>query len=555
MKHFITSSQSLEQSTGIGRYPLCYFWGFTTPMQNLNYYRRKKAFLLYVRIKRNTFANALEIKLYIFQTLKLITMKKHLLFFLLLTIAIVGKASTSSLDMSKASIVSKTSGNGITYFKFLYPSVDADGNEIILSGLTVLPLHTSASTGNQTLPQNMIIGCHATITKDAECPSNFGAAGYPTNEVYALSFSAQGNDDITKVANNNLLVMADYIGYGKTKDLTHPYLNEDLTGRNIVDAARYGKALMETLTYEEDGVTKNYKMNDDNWKTVICGYSQGGSSAMAAQRYIEQNGYSDELHFLGSVCGGGPYSERIVVESYAKDGKLVLPMVAPLVISCLIESYPSMKNHTIDEYLNPTFINTGIIDWIAKKEMTLDEIMIALYQKGFTDYSIENIFNSDIVKCLKGEATSQAYTDLITAVDKNNMTVGWIPQHRIILFHSTTDNVVDVRNCTNFLDKYYTGNSGLVKTKMDSYGTHGETAIKFYSSPYWCMTLVNYLYTDAQTWSLLGDNYTPSSIENISINGDIPQNNMIYDLSGRSVKASRLATGIYIRDGRKFVVK
>lgn len=109
-------------------------------------------------------------------------------------------------------------------------------------------------------------------------------------------------------------------------------------------------------------------MNDDNWKTVICGYSQGGSSAMAAQRYIEEYGYSDELHFLGSVCGGGPYSERIVVESYAKDGKLVLPMVAPLVINSLITCDPSMKGYTAADYLNSTFINTGILDWIAKKK-------------------------------------------------------------------------------------------------------------------------------------------------------------------------------------------
>lgn len=186
-------------------------------------------------------------------------MKKHLLFLLLLTIAIVCKASTSSLDMSKASIVSETSGNGITYFKFLYPSVDADGKEIILSGLVVFPQHTSSTTGKQTMPKNMIIGCHATITKDTECPSNFGASDYPVNETYALSLCAHGVDDITNVTFNNLLIMPDYIGYGQTKSLTHPYLNEDLTGRNIVDAARYGKALMETLTYDEDGVTKNYK--------------------------------------------------------------------------------------------------------------------------------------------------------------------------------------------------------------------------------------------------------------------------------------------------------
>lgn len=189
--------------------------------------------------------------------------------------------------------------------------------------------------------------------------------------------------------------------------------------------------------------------------------------------------------------------------------------------------------------------------------MTLDEIMAALDQKGFTDYSLENIFTSDIVKCLKGEATSQAYTDMIAAVDKNDLiTTSWTPQHRIFLFHSTNDNVVSVNNCTSFLNKYYTGNDGLVKTKMDSYGTHGDTAKEFFSFPFLCMTLINYLYTDDATWSTLGDNYTPTSIEKINVKVDsIPQNHEIYDISGRNVKTSHPAPGIYIRDGHKFVIK
>jgi hypothetical protein len=483
-------------------------------------------------------------------------MKRYLAIIVLLTAAIAGKAEPLSLDMSKASIISTTQSSvfDITIFKFLYPSIDGDGKETILSGLSVFPYKTSSTTGRQILPQNMIIGCHVTITDDSERPSNFGALLYPLNEVYALNYFAEGNDDMTNVLQNNLLVMPDYMGYGETKDSIHPYLIEELTARNVVDGARYGKALMETLTYVEDGNTKNYQMDGDGWKTVICGYSQGAAAALATDRFIEENGYSEDMHLLGCVCGDGPYSEQITMNSYAEDGRLNMPAVAPLVLNGLINYDSLMRKHSVDEYLSPRFLQTGIMRWIQSKTMSLTDISDSLRKKGFVDHTIQAIFRSDIVDCMKGGSANEAYSDLQKAMAHNDLTTGWTPRHRMCLFHSSVDDVVSVNNCTAFMNNNYTGRDGLVKSVIDSIGTHSATGVKFFTDN--VLQMIGWLYADAQTWYAAGDDYTPTSIQTIDGgNATYRQNHKIYDLYGRCVDASNLTKGIYIRDGRKFVVR
>jgi hypothetical protein len=40
-----------------------------------------------------------------------------------------------------------------------------------------------------------------------------------------------------------LVILADYEGYGHTASRPHPYLYQELTARQVVDAVRYGIAL------------------------------------------------------------------------------------------------------------------------------------------------------------------------------------------------------------------------------------------------------------------------------------------------------------------------
>lgn len=286
-------------------------------------------------------------------------------------------------------------GIRIKCYKFYYPSVDGAGKPITLSGLLVRPRSITSQPLN-----NVVVGCHITITSNEECPSTYGLyGGNEKSDVGMLTYFATGYDSVT---GNNLVIMSDYEGYGITRKRAHPYLYQELTARQVVDATRYGLALYQALSAEHDGdPLKN------TWKLVTMGYSQGGSVALATHRFIEQNGLVEELHFAGSVCGDGPYDPLSTLNYYMRDNGSVLnssgdivsnkstehineqvtmPVVMPLILKGMIDSNPYMRQHKLTDYLSPMFLHTGVIEMIEGKannstNKTTDDISEAFYHQ------------------------------------------------------------------------------------------------------------------------------------------------------------------------------
>ena len=177
-------------------------------------------------------------------------------------------------------------------YTYSYRSHDAFGDTIRLTALIGWP---KANVD----PQNLLIGCHITITDDAKAPSNFGISDAASDVGMLMMHAVDGDSPSSKA----LVIMPDYEGYGGTVKRTHPYLCQELTARQVVDAVRAGMKLFK----EQNGQMA------DGWKTVVAGYSQGGAVAMAVHRMIEQQeGLADELHFCGSVCGAGPYDLTVL---------------------------------------------------------------------------------------------------------------------------------------------------------------------------------------------------------------------------------------------------
>jgi hypothetical protein len=417
-------------------------------------------------------------------------------------------------------------------FRYEYPSVDAAGNTVMLSSIASCPTPKGASKVN-----NIIIGTHVTITSDAQRPSaqinNFGrddwgmlmslAAGpkFLLNEkcsailvgaqvgmtvgglflcmtgvgaffgvpllAASILTNAYAIDQIDKAwgyhdYNNNLVILPDYEGYGLTKDRAHPYLYQELTARQCIDATRYGRYLYEhddLLTYLRHPIRSNFRC-------MSMGYSQGGSVALACHRFVEQNNLTKELHFVGSACGDGPYDPMATLMFYVKQDLEKKPMkmavVLPLIIKGMLDTNPYMKNHKAEDYFRPEFLETGILDWITSKNFSTDEIKVkwdryAKNHPGTLNYNnalLSEIMNDEcyayfkkIYDDNKNTFTSAAgiplpkqrglFEDLHLALASNDMTSGWTPEHTIILFHSKGDNVVPFVNATranNALGKY-----------------------------------------------------------------------------------------------------
>ncbi len=261
-------------------------------------------------------------------------------------------------------------------YSYKYPSIDANGNKVVLSSLMAIPTKFKmASWLSSAKPNNLVIGCHETITSNYECPTNYKKTG---------SFQS-GNGMLIQFCRYDfirqpccLVILPDYEGYGCTASRPHPYLYQELTARQVVDAVRYGIALHQA---------KGKASFEDDWKSVCIGYSQGGSVALATHKFIETNGLSDELHFAGSVCGDGPYDPVAHLRYYMEDngrtydvggsgeaktehtpGTVSMPIVMPLILKGMCDSNPLMRQHKLSDYLTDRFFATSSTMMIEAKK-------------------------------------------------------------------------------------------------------------------------------------------------------------------------------------------
>ena len=283
------------------------------------------------------------------------------------------RIATPSVDTGEYGDINKEGhqnfGSNAVLYSYKYPSVDANGNKVVLSALMGLPTKIFVG-GLLAAPNNLIIGCHETITSNYECPTNYNHGGaYDSGNGMLLEYCR--NDVVRQPC--CLVILADYEGYGCSADRPHPYLYQELTARQVVDAVRYGLALYNSH------VGNDFAGLENDWKSVCIGYSQGGSVSLATHKFIETNGLSEELHFAGSVCGDGPYDPVAHLRYYMEDngrtydlksngeekktkhtpGTISMPIVMPLILKGMCDSNPLMRQHNLTEYLTNRFFATS----------------------------------------------------------------------------------------------------------------------------------------------------------------------------------------------------
>lgn len=97
---------------------------------------------------------------------------------------------------------------GYQYATIRYNSIDHFGNPIVLSTLVVWPYNNIFSNPD---PNNVIIGCHVTISSNAERPTNYDKNSI-MSDVGMLACCAKSNG--IGLAYENLVIIPDYQGYG-----------------------------------------------------------------------------------------------------------------------------------------------------------------------------------------------------------------------------------------------------------------------------------------------------------------------------------------------------
>ena len=475
------------------------------------------------------------------------------------------------------------------FYRFNYPSKSATGEDVVLSSLLIawMPSKPAATDSIESLH----IYSHYTITADQECPSSdSNSTDRMLFGMLAKSHHALGLNPAYDFVSRCVVIAPDYEGFGASRNLSHPYLSQELTAQQVMDGVKYGMTLYQKLV--EDNRALAFK---SDWRTFSYGFSQGGAVALAVHRHIEQNGLSDELHFRGSICGDGPYDLIATLRYYLQDngtsygtktehrqGMSTMPMVLPMIIKGMLDTHPDMKAHRLEDYLSKQFLDTGIMDWLASKQYSTGDISRLWYdqlQKGLDaqgrHYSpeqmaelfyspkkntvwakLDRLFTPDFYAYITDAdkfgtlptEKGNVWQDIHRAMLDNSVCEGWEPQHRIQFVHSKGDMVVPYGNYLSFRDAHPDGEGELYRIDSSiSSSDHSTVGTQFFL----------YLTTTGSYGAYFKwlDESPATGIQPIHdlVIDAFPFDDAWYDLHGRRLSGEPSTKGIYIHKGRKMI--
>lgn len=310
--------------------------------------------------------------------------------------------------------------------KLTYASVTGSGAPITLSMKIAYPQGILTKYHD---PDFIVLDNHPTIFSEAESP-------WSCNPIA-----------LAKAMDDALVVCPDYEGFGITSDRDHPYLAHDLNARQSVDA------VLAAIDYING--KKGIKMSK-GYYLMNYGYSQGGGVALAVHKYIENNlSKADQarINLKKSYCGGGPYDPGITMRKYFQEDELEYPTLLPMVLIGFKAAYPEiMDAFPLEDFFNPEFLATGIIDMIRSKQYKNKELL------EFIERTYGSNRCSDILSPAVYDENSPQRKAMDACFERSNVASGWAPVKRVDLMHSREDQIVPVENALSAYEGLQPGN-------------------------------------------------------------------------------------------------
>jgi len=216
-----------------------------------------------------------------------------------------------AVDINATNAFGYENAFGYKSVKITYNTVGQDDKPVVASGLLVIPTisekyKASLASIGKSYSVSMICDNHGTIFTNAEAPTNVEQTTF-----YPLAVSMSAYAGFAGI-------YPDYIGYGDSNDVTHPYILKKASARSAVDMIKASIKYME-----ENGVILNHQL-------YISGYSEGGYNAMALAQSVE-NGTIQTVNLMGVAPMAGPYnvedmanielnaSKRMVIPAFLAD--------------------------------------------------------------------------------------------------------------------------------------------------------------------------------------------------------------------------------------------
>ena len=335
-------------------------------------------------------------------------------FQLLLTSSKAQSAAYTILYENDTTINAKFSGislgtRDMKHIVYEYPSTDADGNAVKVSGVIMIP----ADLINGSVPcDGIVMYNHPTIGSPEDAPSKGGSGLEPISILLASPLKP-----------NYIVVASDYIGYGSSIDSNVSYISGDTNSRNALDGLLAARQLFEDKQIPQGKFLFN------------IGYSQGGTVSMYAGRLTDTDEKYKSIRFDKTFSGGGPLDFENIYTTYVQRDRCDDVADVVLMLISVNENYHLGIDYK-DMFLEPMashaleYFRSKDKDVVAKLGiMSLDSISKVLTP------TFRNL-NSDLAKKLRAKLKEISITN------------GWEPDitKNYYIEHSRHDNYVPIQS-------------------------------------------------------------------------------------------------------------
>lgn len=298
----------------------------------------------------------------------------------------------------------------VKVYRVIYETKDVQGQYIQVSGIVSIPTKTPQ------VKSPIILYHHGTMYENSEAP---------TESVH------QGASWVIPSYLGFITVAPDYIGYGKSHGILHPYLNSKITASTSIDLLRSVKTLLKTL---------KVRTND---QLFLGGYSQGGGAVLASQRLLEAE-LENEFTVTASSAGAGGYAlsnelidvTRALLEDY-EDFHIVRPSNIGFILKAMDAGY-----------------NLNIIDKVFKSKFI--DVVNSVYDGNSNSVEIDKLLSHNANELLNRDFLQRIVNGeekaLVDAFKDNDL-IDWVPKAPTQLFHGKEDDWVNFSHSQMAFDK------------------------------------------------------------------------------------------------------
>ncbi|MBX2927067.1 MAG: T9SS type A sorting domain-containing protein [Saprospiraceae bacterium] len=295
--------------------------------------------------------------------------------------------------------------NGVRMYKITYATLDVFGQPDTASGLLVVPIRPGF-----TLP--LLCYQHGTLDGPNDAPSNL-QGGYQL----AVVFGGLGY----------VTAAPDLLGIGTSRGF-HPYIHAESTASASLDMLRASKQYAS-----ENGLSLNDQL-------FITGYSQGGFSAMALYKDIQEN-HGAEFTVTAAAPMSGPYSvSGVMRDAILSDDVYLYPAYVPNTL--LSFNYVYGLYSSTQEYLKEPYATWA--DNYFNRQITLSTLNAMLIAQLTADFGASvprHMLQDSVVAAVIAQPDHPVNLALA-----DNDVHDWTPQSPTRMFYCQADDQVPYRN-------------------------------------------------------------------------------------------------------------